>query len=140
MLSAPFLAAWKLVVSPSYRVQIRKGIKRAIVHEIQASKHMLIVASKVARGEPVAPGEVRMAVIQFVDIATKVLLGFLIGPHLSHFLMAGPLKALVSLLSPLDEIGAVLIDRPIRFATKALLGEAIGFLPSGFYTHFDIVS
>jgi len=132
----PFVSAWKLVVSPSYRGTIKKALKRVVSHEIRSTKHMARVAMRLAQGEEIPPQEVRAAALQFVDILTKVLLGVIVGPHIAHLFAAGPLRAMMALMSPLDEVAGVLLDAPIRWASRKFLGGALGLLPSGFYTHF----
>ena len=136
MLTAPFIAAWKMATNPSYRAKVIAGIKRALRHEVRATRHMVVVAQRLLAGEEVKPQEVKAAVVQFVDIAMKVIIGVFVGPHIAHLFAHGVLKALASLLSPLDEVIGVMIDKPLRWATQHLIGESIGLLPSGFYTHF----
>jgi hypothetical protein len=84
----------------------------------------------------VRPQEVKAAVVQFVDIATKVLIFVFIGPHVAHMFAEGPLRAMMALMSPVDEVAGVMLDKPLRWVTNKFLGAAIGLLPSGFYTHF----
>ena len=136
MLTAPFIAAWKMATSPQYRAKVIAGIKRALRHEVRATKHMVVVAQRLLAGEEVKQQEVKAAVVQFVDLAMKVLIGVFVGPHIAHLFAHGVLKALASLLSPLDEVIGVMIDKPLRWATQHLIGESVGLLPSGFYTHF----
>ena len=136
MITGPLIAIRKLFTQPSYRKEVALAVKRAIKHEARATKHMAIVAAKLATGEEVKPQEVRTAAIQFVDVLTKVLLVYFVGPHIAHLFSHGVLKALVALLSPLDEVIAVLLDKPLRMASEKFLGASIGLLPSGFYTHF----
>jgi hypothetical protein len=136
MLVHPFASAWKLVTSSEYRTKIKTAIKRAVRHEIRSSKHMLKVAMRLAQGEEVRPQEVKAAVVQFVDIATKVLIFVFIGPHVAHMFAEGPLRAMMALMSPVDEVAGVMLDKPLRWVTNKFLGAAIGLLPSGFYTHF----
>jgi hypothetical protein len=135
MITEPFHVAWKLFTSAQYRAKVVVSIKRAIRHEWRASKHLLIVANRLLAGEEVKPQEVHTAAIQFVDVLTKVLLVYFIGPHLVHLFSHGILKAVGALLSPLDEIAAVLVDKPLRMVTQKFLGRSVGLLPSGFYTH-----
>lgn len=136
MITHPFIAAWKMVTSSQYRAKVITGFKRAIRHEFRATRHMVRVANRLMNGEEVPKQEVRAAVLQFVDLAVRVLIGMFVGPHISHAFAHGGMKALASLLTPLDEVVAVVIDKPMRWATNQLIGEAIGLLPSGFYTHF----
>lgn len=135
MIVGPFIAAWKMVTSSQYRNKVLTGIKRAIRHEMRATKHMFTVAARLLAGEEVRPQEVRAAVFQFADLAIRVLMAVFIGPHIAHMFAHGALKALASLLTPLDEVIAVMVDKPMRWATNHLVGEAFGLLPSGFYTH-----
>ena len=136
MLSDPFHKVWHLFTSNSYRQQILRSVKRAIRHEVRSTRHMFIVARRILHGESVPKQELRNAAIQFIDLLTKVLLVAFVGPEIGHLLAAGPLQALLSLMSPADELAAIMLDKPLRFVTQRLLGSAIGLLPSGFYTHF----
>lgn len=136
MLTAPFHALWKLLTSSEYRKEIKTATIRAVKHEARSTRHMTRVAVRMFRGEEVKPQEIRAAAIQFADIFSKVLLAWIVGPHIAHLFSHGVVKALMSLLSPLDEIVGVLLDKPLRWMTQKLLGQAIGLLPSGFYTHF----
>ena len=136
MITHPFISMWKLLTSSQYRAEVKKGIKRAISHEIRATKHMFNVVVRLSKGEEVKPQEVKAAARQFLDLATKILIGYFIGPHIADLFKEGILKAAAALLSPLDEVIAVAVDKPIRWATEKFLGEAMGLLPSGFYTHF----
>lgn len=136
MLTAPFIAAWKMATSPQYRAKVIAGFKRAIRHEVRATRHMVVVAQRLIVGEEVKSQEVKAAVVQFIDLAVKVLIGVFVGPHVAHLFAHGVMQALAALLSPLDEILGILIDKPMRWASQHLIGEAIGLLPSGFYTHF----
>lgn len=135
MITHPFIAAWKMATSSSYRGKVIAGVKRAVRHEVRATRHMFIVAQRLLAGEEVRPQEVRAAVFQFADLTVRVLLVKFVGPHIAHMFSHGALKAMASLLTPIDEVVAVMVDKPMRWATNHLLGEAIGLLPSGFYTH-----
>lgn len=136
MITHPFISLKKLFTQPAYRKEVARAVKKALKHEARATKHMFIVATKLATGEDVKPQEVRTAAIQFVDIFTKVLLAYFVGPHVAHMFSHGVLKALASLLSPLDEVVGMVLDKPLRMASEKFLGASIGLLPSGFYTHF----
>lgn len=135
-LTHPFISLYKLFTDPTYRGEIARGIKRAISHEVRATKHMVNVGVRLAQGEKVSPQEVKAAAVQFLDLATKVILAYVVGPHLAHMFAHGVLKALATLLSPVDEIAGMLLDKPLRWASQKFLGSSIGLLPSGFYTHF----
>jgi hypothetical protein len=136
MLSAPFISAWKMASSPSYRTAIKKAVKRVVSHEIRSTKHMARVAMRLAQGEEVHPKEARAAALQFVDIISKLILAIVVGPHIAHLFAAGPLRAMMALMSPLDEVAAIAFDKPLRWVSRRFFGGVIGLLPSGFYTHF----
>ena len=136
MITAPFMALWKLLTSQSYRDKIKKGFKKAIRHEIRATKHLFNVVARLSKGEEVRGQEVKAAARQFIDLASKILLVHFAGPHIAHLFSKGLLHAASALLSPLDEVVAVVVDKPIRWVSQKFLGEAVGLLPSGFYTHF----
>jgi hypothetical protein len=136
MLIHPFLAIGKMLVSPSFRNEIKISFKRALSHEVRASKHMLSVAGRLARGEEVNRQERKAAMHQLTDILVKAVLLYFAGPHIAHLFESGIWKALAALLSPLDEVILVLLDKPIRAATKKLMSADLGLMPSGFYTHF----
>lgn len=137
LITDPFIAIAKLIRSSEFRATIKKSFKRALWHEARASRHMLEVAWRLAHGEEIRPEERKAAMHQLVDILTKTVLLFFVGPHIAHMFFGGGIwKALGALASPVDEILTILIDKPLRKAAKRLLGADIGLLPSGFYTHF----
>ena len=133
MLTHPFISFWKLLTSASYRAEIKKGFKKAIRHENRATKHLFSVSLRLSKREEVNPQEIKAAARQFVDLASKILLAKFVGPHIVHLFSKGILHAATALLSPLDEVVAVAIDKPLRWATEKFVGESIGLLPSGFY-------
>jgi hypothetical protein len=132
----PFLAIGKMIKSPSFRQEVKVSFRRALRHEVRSTKHMISVAGRLARGEEVNPQERKAAMHQLVDILTKAILVYFAGPHIAHLFAGGAWKALAAILSPLDEVLAILLDKPLRAAAKKLLSADIGMLPSGFYTHF----
>jgi hypothetical protein len=136
MLIHPFLAIGKMFVSPSFRNEVKISFKRALKHEVRASKHMMSVAGRLARGEEVKPQERKAAMHQLTAILVKAVLVYFAGPHVSHLFASGFWKAGATLLSPIDEVLMVLLDKPLRAATKKLMSADIGLMPSGFYTHF----
>jgi len=133
----PFLALGKFVRSSQFRSEVKASFKRALRHEVRATKHMMDVAGRLARGEEVNPHERKAAMHQLVDILTKAILIYFAGPHVAHLFAGGVWKALAAFMSPLDEIIAILLDKPIRAAARKLLSADIGMLPSGFYTHWS---
>jgi hypothetical protein len=137
MLISPFLNIAKFFGSEEFRTEIKRRVKRALSHEVRATRHMLEVAGRLARGEEVNPQERKAAMHQLVDIVTKTVAIYFAGPHIAHFFAGGIWKVLGMIASPVDEILVILLDKPLRIAAKKLLGADIGLLPSGFYTHFD---
>lgn len=136
MVTGPFFGIKKLITSQQFRTEVKASFKRALSHEIRSTKHMVSVAARLARGEEVNPQERKAAMHQLVDILVKAVLVYFTGPHIAHLFSGGVWKALAALLSPLDEVVMVLLDKPIRAAAKKLMSADIGLLPSGFYTHF----
>jgi hypothetical protein len=133
----PFLVVGKLIRSSKFRQEIKIAFKRALRHEVRATKHMFVVAEKLARGEEVNSQERKAALMQFVDVMTKALLIYFAGPHIAALFAKGFWRALGSLLTPLDEILAAVLDKPIRAAARKMFSTDLGLLPSGFYTHFE---
>jgi hypothetical protein len=136
MVTGPFFGIKKLLTSPEFRTEVKASFRRALSHEVRSTKHMMSVAGRLARGEEVKPEERKAAMRQLVDIISKAVLIYFAGPHVAHLFSHGIWKALATLLSPLDEIVVILLDKPLRAAAKKLLSADIGMLPSGFYTHF----
>ncbi len=136
MIVAPFINIGKLITSPAFRVEIKTAFRRALSHEMRSTKHMVNVAGRLSRGEEVNPQERTTAMHQLVDILTKVVLLYFVGPRITGLFENGIWKALAALMSPLDDIVVILLDKPIRAAAKKLMSADIGLLPSGFYTHF----
>jgi len=135
-LMQPFVAIKKLIFSAQFRAEVKRAFKRALRHEVRSTRHMLRVFGRLARGENVNPHERKAAFHQMLDILTKVMFVYLAGPHVAALFSHGIWKALMALLSPIDEILVVLLDRPMRAVMVKLLSADIGILPSGFYTHF----
>lgn len=136
MLVAPFIGIGRLVVSSKFRTDVKRSFIRALKHEVRATRHLVRVAGRLARGEEVNPREKKAAMHQLMDVLLKVVLVYFAGPHVAHLFQHGVWKALAALLSPLDEVLAILLDKPIRAVAKKLMNADIGLLPSGFYTHF----
>lgn len=136
LLTQPFLMLEAFIRSSEFRADVKRSFKRALSHEVRSTKHMLDVAKRLARGEPVKSQEIKTAVAQVVDILSKVILIYVVGPHLAALFARGAVKAILALLSPLDEIAGILLDKPLRMATKRMIDSEVGLLPSGFYTHF----
>lgn len=136
MIAGPFIGIGKFIISAKFRGEVKRAYKRALSHEIRSTKHLLSVAGRLARGESVKPQEKKAAMHQLVDILVKVVIAYFAGPHVAHLFSGGIWKALAALLSPLDEILLVLLDKPLRAVAKKLMSADIGLLPSGFYTHY----
>jgi hypothetical protein len=139
LLLGPFFGIKKFITSPAFRAEVKTGFMRALDHEKRSTIHMLSVASRLAHGEDVNPQERKAAMVQLVDILSKVVLAVLVGPHIVALFQGGIWKVLAAAMSPLDDIVFILFDKPIRVAARKLLGADIGMLPSGFYTHFASV-
>jgi hypothetical protein len=105
-----------------------------VKHEIRASKHVASVAGRLARGEDVNKHERKAAMHQLVVCFKTGLMIYLAGPQITALFTHGIWKSLAS-FTPIDDIVAILLNQPIQYASKALLGADIGLLPSGFYTH-----
>jgi hypothetical protein len=133
----PFLALGKLFVSAQFRKEVKAAFRRALSHEVRSTRHMLSVAGRLARREEVNPQETKAALHQMTDILSKAVLVYFAGPSVAHLFSGGIWKAFVTLLSPIDEIMVILLDRPLRAVAKKLMNADIGLLPSGFYTHFS---
>jgi hypothetical protein len=133
----PFVGVAKLIKSKPFRDEVKASFKRALRHEARATRHMLNVAGRLARGEPVKPQERKAAMHQFIGLLTKAVLIYVAGPRIAHLFSGGIWKALATVMSPIDEIVLILLDKPIRAATKKLMNADLGLMPSGFYTHFN---
>jgi hypothetical protein len=132
----PFVSLEAFIRSPEFRADVKRAFKRALSHEVRSTKHMMEVAERLAKGDEVKPQEVKAARAQVIDILSKAVLIYVVGPHLAQLFAHGVMKALLAILSPLDELAAILLDKPLRIATKKMLDTETGLLPSGFYTHF----
>lgn len=119
MVLSPFIGIKKLLTSSEFRTGVKQSFRRALSHEVRATKHMVSVAGRLARGEKVNPQEKKAAMRQLVGILVKVILLYFAGPQIAHYFAGGILKAL--LLSPLDEILVALLDKPLRAAAQKLL-------------------
>ena len=91
------------------------------------------VAYRLATGGKAHPEEVKNAVHQFMDLLKIALVTYLLGSEFAHLIMVSPLAVLGSLLSPVDEVAALIVDHPLRHITKYLVGKSHGLLLSSFY-------
>lgn len=127
--TAPFIGIRKLISSPQFRTEFKAAFRRALSHEIRATKHMMGVAGRLARGEEVKPEEKKAAMHQLVDVLAKVVLVYFAGPSVANLFSGGVWKALMTVLSPIDEILVVLLNKPIRAALAKLLSADISTTP-----------
>jgi hypothetical protein len=132
----PFQVIGKLLQSSQFRLEVKASFRRALSHEIRSTKHMIGVARRLAAGEEVNTQERKAALHQLLDLLSKAVLIYFAGPHVVGLFKGGVWKALAAILSPLDEIVLILLDKPLRAVVKKLIAADIGLLPSGFYTHF----
>lgn len=136
MIAQPFIGISKLITSSTFRNEVKTSFKRALRHEARATKHMISVAGRLARGEEVKPQERKAAMAQLIDVLSKAVLIYFAGPHIAHLFGGGIWKVMAAIASPLDEILLILLDKPLRAASRKLMSADIGLMPSGFYTHF----
>lgn len=129
----PFIAAWRLLTSPAARTETKAWIRQVARKEVTQTRHMVSVARALARGEEVPRTDVVAAVHQFVDLLKTALILGMATHHLGPALIRDPLHVLGILASPADEMVGLLLDRPLRFVTRALFGHGHGLLPSSFY-------
>jgi len=125
----PFLALGKFLVSGSFRSEVKAAFKKALSHEVRATKHIASVAGRLARGEEVHPAERKEAMKQFASILVRVVLLYLAGGSVVR-LFSGPLwKGLTAFLGPVTEMVAILLSGPIRAATAKLLSVDMAQFP-----------
>lgn len=127
LVMSPFVAIKKLIMSQAVRDQIKKSFKRALSHEVRSSRHVLEVAGRLARGEPVRAPERQAAMRQLVSVLSNAALFFLVGPGIANL---GVWKALGLLAKPLKGAIALVLDKPLKKAAKRLLDSDIGDVPS----------
>lgn len=125
----PFVALGKFIISGKFRGEVRAAFKKALKHEVRATRHIGEVAGRLARGETVHPAERKEAMKQFVSILVRVVLLVLAGSSVVG-LFAGPFwLALTKLVGPVSEIVMILFSVPIKAATSKLLSADIAQFP-----------
>ncbi len=129
LVSEPFVLAWKVATNKKYRSEVAHHLSSAFKKECHETKHMAQTLVKMARGHEVAADDKNKAAHQFADIAKVGLLSSLLG----HVAAGGIAKLVATLASPVDEVAGVMIDKPLRAATKRVFGKEHGILPSSFY-------
>ena len=125
----PFLALGKFVVSGKFRAEVRAAFKKALNHEVRATKHIASVAGRLARGEEVHPLERKEAMKQFVSILVRVVLICLAGSTVVGLFAGTFWTALTALLGPVSEMVVVLLGGPIKAAASKLLSADIAQFP-----------
>ncbi len=117
----PFFNIAKYFTSQDFRDGIKRSVKRYLSHEVRASRHMMTVAGRLVRGEPIHPAERKEAVRQFVRILSKAVFLYVSGPQIAHFFTGG-IWNLLGVNIPFESILTSLIDKPLEIAAKSLLG------------------
>ena len=125
----PFLALGKFVISGKFRSEVRAAFKKALNHEVRATRHIANVAGRLARGEEVHPTERKEAMKQFVSILVRVILVCLAGTTVVGLFAGTFWTALTALLGPVSEMVVVLLGGPIKAATTKLLSADIAQFP-----------
>lgn len=134
MVVHPFLAISKLIQSETFRTEVKAAFKKALRQEIRASRHMLGVAERIALGEEVNPQERKAAMSQFVSLFTRAVLLYFAGPRVTQLFTGSLWKALSTVLTPLNEIIVILLDKPLRAAGMKLMRTEVT-VPSSFQKH-----
>ena len=122
----PFLALGKMVSSSRFRGEVLAAFRRALSHDVRATRHMASVAGRIARGEPVNPYERKEAMHHLVHLLSQAVLVCLTGSQVTGLFRGGVWKALEAVSRPVGEILVILFDRPLRAAGKKLLSQDIG--------------
>ena len=128
-LAHPFVAAKDLVTKPEARKKFSKYLKGAIRKEVKETKHLKDTIKRALKGDKIYEADRRKAINQAVDLVKVALLGATVA-HLFH---GGVVKAIGALASPVDEVVAMGIDKPLRDVTEKVFGSSHGLLPSSFY-------
>lgn len=127
--TGPFHAAFKLATNKKARTEFKDSIKKSVAKEVGQTKALLGTLGKALTGQKVTKEERTAAINQTVDLAKTALLGMFAG----HMAGEGIKTFVATLASPLDEMAGIMIDGPLRRATKKIFGHEHGILPSSFY-------
>jgi uncharacterized protein YnzC (UPF0291/DUF896 family) len=125
VLVRPFVVLGKFVKSQEFRTEVKTAIRKAVRQEVRSTRHMVRVLDRLSRGEDVHPQELKAALRQFADLASKVVLLIILGPNVANLFTAGAWKAMSAILAPLSEILVVLFHRPIQAAAKLFLSTPV---------------
>lgn len=113
LLARPFKLLAKIFRSAAFRQEIKATVRRAVRKEFRDTRHMLDVAGRWQRGEPLHPKEAQAAKAQLLRLAAKAILIYCtLGP--ASGLFSGSLwKSLRRFAGPAEEILVLLLDRPL---------------------------
>ena len=120
LLVRPFKLLTKLFRSTQFRQEIKSAVYKAVRKEFRDTRHMLDVAARWQRGEPIPPQEAKAAKAQLLRLAAKVILLYCtVGPT-SGLFSGGIWKALHRITGPAGEIVVLLLDRPLTVLVQKL--------------------
>lgn len=125
LLAKTISSSWKKLFTPASIKAIALSVKEAALQEVEETKHMLIVASKIANGQKVPPQEVRAAAMQFIGIISLVLIEF-VSPYLTPFIARG---ALIELSPIVDDVVGIFLDQAIKMSSAKFFDLSVRLLP-----------
>lgn len=117
----PFLNLGRLVTSAKFRGDVKGAFRRALSHEIRATKHAVSVAGRLARGEAVPPPERKAATRQLLSILITVVFAYSAGPGVQGLFSGSLWRAFQTLVMPVQEIIALVLRKPLHDAAKKVL-------------------
>ena len=129
--ASPFLMVKELVQSKETRKRAKDHIANAVKKEVAGTKQLMGTLGKALKGGKITDDEREQVVNQTIDLVKAGLLVASVG----HVFAEGPVKAIMALMTPADEMVGMAIDSPLQAATTKIFGKKYkhGILPSAFY-------
>lgn len=121
LLARPFLNLGRLFTSEAFRGQVKGAFRKALSHELRATRHALSVAGRLARGEPVKPQERKAALKQLLALLVTVVISVTAGPDVQGLFSGSLWKAFQTVVVPVQKIVGLLLRQPIYDAATKLL-------------------
>lgn len=121
LLSKPFIAVKKLIGSPQFRRGLKVAFRRALSHDMRATRHLGQVLERMALGEAVKPQEKSSALKHLIVLLAKVAAVYFAGPEVIGSLFTGGVWAALSKLTV--DLLAIFLDTPIRATLKQMMSD-----------------
>jgi hypothetical protein len=125
LLVRPFLVLGKVLKSTGFRSEVKREFKKALSHDIRATRHLFSVMGRLANGEEVEAPERKAAFKHLINLIVKAVLIAATVNAGAQGLFSGPIWSTLSrMVAPTQEILIILLNKPIQAATRKLMTVA----------------